>query len=139
MNEIHSDIYHICKTNIDVIELEIFKFIKVTLLLFFPSHVFKFKKIFHTPIKIDPIPDIEESIYYTLHSPKIYLQIGFPKNSPLHGTVIIYQLNLRLENNEIWISNLGEQIQPPQQELIPLIILAPLYIQLPPHGPRSGA
>ena len=101
--------------------------------------MFIFNRIFHKPIKIDPIPDIEESIYYTLHSQKFYLQIGFPENSPLHGNDIIYQLNLRLENNEIWISSLGAQTQPPQQELIPLIILAPPYIQLPPHGPSSGA
>ena len=30
--------------------------------------------------KIYPNPDIEESIYYTLHSHNIYLQMGFPKN-----------------------------------------------------------
>ena len=101
--------------------------------------MFRFNRIFHKPIKIDPIPDIEESIYYTLLSQKFYLQIGFPENSPLHGSVIIYQLKLRLENTEIWISNLGAQIQPPQHELIPLEILAPPYIQLPPHGPSSGA
>ena len=35
MNEIHSDIYHTCKTNIDTIELEVFKFIKVALLIYF--------------------------------------------------------------------------------------------------------
>ena len=51
----------------------------------------------------------------------------------------MFQLNLRLENNEIWISNLGAQTQIPQQELIPIIILAPPYIQIPPHGPNSGA
>ena len=68
-----------------------------------------------------------------------YLQIGFPDNSPLHGNIIMFQLNLRLENNEIWISNLGAQTQTPQQELIPIIILAPPYIQIPPHGPNSGA
>ena len=96
-------------------------------------------RIFHKPIKIDPIPDIEESIYYKLHSQEFFLQIGLPENSQLHGNVIIYQLNPRLEKNEIWISNLGAQTQPPQQELIPLIILAPPYIQLPQHGPCSGA
>ena len=101
--------------------------------------MFRFNRIFYKPIKIDPIPDIEESIYYTLHSQKFYLQIGFPKNSPLHGNVIIYQLNLRLENNEILKSNLGAQTEPPQQKFIPLIILAPPYIQLPPHRPSSGA
>ena len=95
--------------------------------------MFRFNRIFHKPIKIDPIPDIEQSIYYTLHSQKFYLQIGFPENSPLHGNVIIYHLNIRLENNEIWISNLGAQTQQPQQELIPLIILPPPYIQLPPR------
>ena len=99
----------------------------------------RFNRIFHKPIKIDPIPDIKESIYHILHSQKFYLQIGFLENSPLHGNVIIYQLNLRLENNEIWISHLGAQTQPPQQELIPLIILTPPYIQLPPHGRKSGA
>ena len=95
--------------------------------------MFRFNRIFHKPKKIDPIPDIEESIHYTLHSQQFYLQIGFPENSPLHGNVIIYHFNLRLENNEIWISNLGAQTQQPQQELIPLIILAPPYIQLPPR------
>ena len=100
--------------------------------------MFRFNRISHKPIKIDPIPDIEESIYYTLHSQKFYLQVGFPESSPLHGNVIIYQLNPRLENKEIWISNLGAQTQPPQQELIPLKILATPYIQLPPHGPSSG-
>ena len=90
-------------------------------------------------VNIDPIPDIEESIYYTLHSQKLYFQIGFPENSPLYGNVIIYQLNLRLEDNDVWISNLGAQTQQTQQELKPLIILAPPYVQLPPHGSVSGA
>ena len=139
MNEVHSDIFHICKSNIDIIELEIFKFIKIALIIYFLTHVFNVNRIFYKPIKIDPIPDIEESIYYTLHSQKFYLQIGFPKNSPLYGNIIIYQLHLRLENNEIWISNLGAQTQPPEQELIALIILAPPFIQVPPHGPGSGA
>ena len=66
---------------------------------------------------MDPIPDIEESIYYTLHSQKFYLQIGFPENSQLYGNVIIYQLNLRLDYNEIWISNIGAQTHQPGQEL----------------------
>ena len=35
MNEIHSDIFHICKTNIDIVELEIFKFIKIAIIIFF--------------------------------------------------------------------------------------------------------
>ena len=139
MNEIHSDIFHLCKTNTDIIELEIFKFIKVALIIYFFTHLFRFKRILHKPIKNDLIPDIEESIYYTLNSQKFYLQIGFPENSPLYGNVIIYQLHLRLENNEIWISNLGAQTQQPEQELTQLIILAPTYIQLPPHGPGSGA
>ena len=69
--------------------------------------MFRFNRIFHKPMKIDLIPGIEESIHYTLHSQKLYLQIGFPENSPLHGNVNIYQLNLCLENNEIWVSNLG--------------------------------
>ena len=101
--------------------------------------MFRFNRMFHKPIKIDSIPDIEESIYYTLHSQKLYLQIGFPENSPLHGNIIIFQLNLRLENNEIWISNIGEQTQVPQQELLPILRLAPPHIQIPPHGPSSGA
>ena len=95
--------------------------------------------IFHKPIKIDPISDIEESIYYTLHSQKLYLLIGFPENSPFYGNIFIFQLNLRLENNEIWISNLGAQTQTPQQELTHIIKLAPPYIQLPTHEPISGA
>ena len=85
------------------------------------------------------MPDIEESIYYTLHSQNFYLKIGFPKNSPFYGNIIVFQLNLLIENNEIWISSLGAQTQIPQQELITIIILAPPYIQLPPHGPGSGA
>ena len=101
--------------------------------------MFNVNRIFYESIKIDPLPDIEESIYYTLHSQKFYLQIGFPKKSPLHGNIFIYQLNLRLENNENWISNLGAQTQPPQQELTPLKILGPPFIQVPPHGPGSGA
>ena len=101
--------------------------------------MFSFNRIFHKPTKIDPIPDIEESMYYTLHSQKLYLQIGFPENSPFYGKIIIFQLNHRLENNEIWISKLGAQTKTPQQELIPIIMLAPPYIQLPPHGPSSGA
>ena len=101
--------------------------------------MFRFYRILHKPIKIDPISDIEESIYYTLHAQKFYPQIGFPENSPLYGNVIIYQLHLRLENNEIWISNLGAQTQQPEQELTPLIILAATYIQLSPHGHGSGA
>ena len=90
-------------------------------------------------IKIDILPDIEESISYTLHSQKFYLQIGFPENSPEYGNILIYQLNIRLDDNEIWTSNLGAQTQQPQQELIPLIILAPPYVQLPPHGHGTGA
>ena len=110
MHEIHSDIFHICKSYIDIIELEIFKFIKIALIIyFFQTIVFKSTRIFSVSIKIDPIPDIEESIYYTLHSQKFYLQIGFPENSQLYGNVLIYQLNLRLDYNEIWISNLGAQ------------------------------
>ena len=35
MNEIHTDICRICKTNADIIELEIFKFIKIALLIYF--------------------------------------------------------------------------------------------------------
>ena len=99
----------------------------------------RFDRIFHKSIKIDPNPDLEESLYYTLHSQKFYLQIGFPENSPLYGNIIIYQLNIQIENNEIWISNLGAHTQQRQQELIPLIKLAPPYKQLPPHGPGSGA
>ena len=95
--------------------------------------MFKSNRIFSVSIKIDPIPDIEESIYYTLHS------TTFPENSQLYGNVIIYQINLRLDYNEIWISNLGAQTHPPGQELTPLIILQPPFINIPPHGPGSGA
>ena len=35
MNEIYSDIFHKCKSNIDIIELEIFKFIKIALIIYF--------------------------------------------------------------------------------------------------------
>ena len=35
MHEIHSDIFHICKSNIDNIELEIFKFIKIAIIIYF--------------------------------------------------------------------------------------------------------
>ena len=59
--------------------------------------MFKCTKIFPATIKIVPIPDIEESIYYTPHSQKFYLQIGFPENSQLYGNVIIYQLKLSLD------------------------------------------
>ena len=100
--------------------------------------MFKSKRILSVSIKNDPIPDIEESIYYNLHSQKFYLQIGFPENSQLYGNVI-YQLNLRLDYNENWISNLGAQTHPPGQELTPLIILQPPFINIPPHGPGSGA
>ena len=101
--------------------------------------MFNVNRIFYESIKIDPLPDIEESIYYTLHSQKFNLLIGFPENSPLHGNIINYQLQLRLENNEIWVSNLGAQTQQPEQELTPLILLSPLFVQVPPHGPGSGA
>ena len=101
--------------------------------------MFRTNRLLCKPIKIDPTPDIEESIYYTLHSQKFYLQIGFPKESPFYGNVVIYQLNLRPQNNEIWISNVGAQTHQPEQKLTPLIIIAPPYIQTPPHGPDSGA
>ena len=101
--------------------------------------MFNFNRIFYKSTIIDLLPGIEESIYYTLHSQIFYLQIGFPENSPLYGNFIIYQLHLRLENNEIWISNLGAQTQQPVQELTPLINLSPPFIQVPPHGPGSGA
>ena len=95
MQNAHSDIYHICKTDIDIVELEIFKFIKIAIIVyFFSTNVFRTNRLLCTPIKIDPNPDIEESIYYTLHSQKFYLQIGFPEESPFHGNVVIYQLNL---------------------------------------------
>ena len=96
-------------------------------------------RIFYKSIEIDPLPDIEESIYYTLHAQKFYLQIGFSENSPLYGNIIIYQLQLRLENNEIWVSNLGAQTQQPEQDLTPLILLSPPFAQVPPQGPGSGA
>ena len=35
MNEIHSEIFHICKTNIDIVELEFFNFIKIAILIYF--------------------------------------------------------------------------------------------------------
>ena len=101
--------------------------------------MFKSNRILSISIKIDPIPYIEESIYYTLHSQKFYLQIGFPENSLLYGNVIIYELSLRLDYNEIWISNLGAQTHPPEQELTPLIVLRAPFINIPPHGPGSGA
>ena len=57
MNEIHTDIYHICKTNTDVIELEIFKLIKnSTPYLFLSANVFRFNRIFYKPMN---------SIFYT--------------------------------------------------------------------------
>ena len=34
MNELHTDIYHICKTNTDIIALEFFKFIKIALIIY---------------------------------------------------------------------------------------------------------
>ena len=100
--------------------------------------MFKSNRILSVSIKIDPIPDIEESIYYTIHS-KFYLQRGFPENSQLYGNVKIYQLILRLDYNEIWISNLGAQTHPPGQKLTPFNILQRPFINIPPHGPGSGA
>ena len=64
MNEVHSDIFHIFKSNIDNIELENFNFIKIPLIIYFFMHVFNVNRIFYKSIKIDPIPDIEESLYY---------------------------------------------------------------------------
>ena len=101
--------------------------------------MFNVNRIFSKSIKIDPLPDIEESIYYKLHSQKFYLQIELSENSPLYGNIIIYQLQLRHENNKIWLSNLGSQTQQPEQELTPLIVLSPPFIQIPPHGPGSEA
>ena len=75
----------------------------------------------------------------TPHSQKFYLQIGFPAESPFYGNAVIYQLNLRIQHNEIWISNIGAQTHQPQQELIPVLILTPPYMQVTPHGPGSGA
>ena len=99
----------------------------------------RLNRILCKPIKIDPNPDLEESIYYTLHAQKFYLQIGFPVESPFYGNVVIYLLNLRVQQNEICISNIGAQTQQPEQELIPVLIIAPPYIQIPPHGPCPGA
>ena len=96
-------------------------------------------RILGKPIKIDPNPDIEESIYYTLHSQKFYLQIGFPEESSFYGNVVIYQLNLRIQNNEICISNIGAQTHQPDQDLMPVLILTPPFMQIPPYGPGSGA
>ena len=62
-----------------------------------------------------------------MHSQKFYLQTALPENSALYCNIIIYQLQLRLENNEIWVSNLGAQTQQPEQELTPLILLSPPY------------
>ena len=99
----------------------------------------KFNRNIYKSIKIDTNADIEESIYRTIHTQKFYLQIGFPAESPFYGNVVIYQLNLRIQHNEIWISNIGAQTHQPQQELIPVLILTPPYMQVPPHGPGSGA
>ena len=88
----------------------------------------------HTPQQI-----LLHSIYYTLLSQKFNLQIGFPKNSPLQGNIFVYFLNLRMNNNEIWISNIGAQTHTPQQILTPVLNLAPPYINLPTSGPTSGA
>ena len=99
----------------------------------------KFNRNLYKSIEIDTDPDIEESIYHTLHTQKFYLQIGFPAESPFYGNIAIYQLNLRLQYNEIWITNIGAQTHQPQQELIPVLILTPPYMQVPPHGPGSGA
>ena len=82
----------------------------------------KFNKNLCKSIKIDTNPDIEESIYHTLHSQNFYLQIGFPAESPFYGNVVIYQLNLRTQHNEIWMSNIGAQTHQPEQELIPVLI-----------------
>ena len=35
MREVHPDIFHICKSNIEIIELEISKFIKIALIIYF--------------------------------------------------------------------------------------------------------
>ena len=35
MQNAHSYIYHICKTDIDIVELEIFKFIKIAIIVYF--------------------------------------------------------------------------------------------------------
>ena len=35
MHEVLSDIFHICKSNIDIKELEIFQFIKIALTIYF--------------------------------------------------------------------------------------------------------
>ena len=35
MNEIHSEIFHICKTNIDIVEFEFLNFIKIAVLIYF--------------------------------------------------------------------------------------------------------
>ena len=35
MNEYHPDVYHICEINLDIIELEIFKIVKIELLIDF--------------------------------------------------------------------------------------------------------
>ena len=89
------------KTNIDIVELEIFKFIKIAIIIyFFVRTCLGLIEYFVKPIKIDTNPDIEESIYHTLHTQKFYLQIGFPDTSPLHGNIVIYQLNIRLTTNE---------------------------------------
>ena len=99
----------------------------------------KFNRHLCKSIKIDTNPDIEESIYHTLHSQKFYLQIGFPAESPFYGNVVKYQLNLIIQHNEIWISNIGAQTHQPQQELIPVLILTPPNMLVPPYGPGSGA
>ena len=99
----------------------------------------KFNRNLYKSIKFDTNPDIEESTYHTLHTQKFYLQIGFPAESPFYGNIVIYQLNLRLQHNEIWISNIVAQTHQPRQELIPVLILTPPYMQVPPHGPGSGA
>ena len=99
----------------------------------------KFNRNLCKSIKIDTNPDIEESINHTLHTQEFYLQIGFPAEPPFYGNVVIYKLNLRIQHNEIWISNIGAQTHQPQQELIPVLILTPPYMQVPSHGPGSGA
>ena len=60
-------------------------------------HVLKFNRNLCKSIKIDTNPDIEESIYHTLHSQKFYLQIGFPAESPFYGNVVI-NVPVKLKN-----------------------------------------
>ena len=82
-------------------------------------------------IRIKPEQIISERTRYEDEDNKQYYCGFVNENTHLNMKMDFYMSNI--------ITNLGAQTHPPEQELTPLIVLQAPFINIPPHGPGSGA